>query len=65
MWRKNGKKRPHVGELPLDIVAQAKEHGDKAVTAIEKTEKKVTKNKDEFSRLKNDIHCYREFAYFF
>lgn len=62
---KKWKKEPHVGELPLDIVTQAKEHGDKAVTAIEKTEKKVTKNKDEFLRLKNDVHCYREFAYFF
>ena len=27
---KEWKKQPHVGELPLDIVAQVVEHGDKA-----------------------------------
>ena len=30
------KKQPHVGEMPLDIVAQVIEHGDKAVAAIDK-----------------------------
>lgn len=60
------KKEPHVGtEMPLDIIAQVIEHGDKAVTAIDGVEGKATKNKDEFERLRNDIHCYREFAYFF
>lgn len=58
------KKEPHTGELPLDIVAQVVEHGDKAVAAIDKVQG-ATKNKDEFARLRNDIHCYREFAYFF
>ena len=33
---KEWKKQPHVGELPLDIVAQVVEHGDKAVAAIDK-----------------------------
>ncbi|NLO70827.1 MAG: hypothetical protein GX102_07815 [Porphyromonadaceae bacterium] len=56
---------PHVGELPLNIIAEVVAHGDKAVAAIDKAEKKVTKNKDEFLRLKNDIYSYREFAYFF
>ena len=28
---KEWKKQPHVGEMPLDIVAQVIEHGDKAV----------------------------------
>lgn len=56
---------PHVGELPFDIVEQVVEHGDKAVEAIDKASSKVTKNKDEFDRLKNDVYCYREFAHFF
>lgn len=59
------KKQPHVGELPLDIIAQVVAHGDKAVAAIDKALGKVTKNAEEFNRLKNDIHCYREFAWFF
>ena len=62
---KKWKKEPHVGELPLDIIAEAIEHGDKAVNAIDKAASRVKKNKDEFDRLKNDVYCYREFAYFF
>lgn len=61
---KEWKKEPHIGELPLDLVSQVVEHGDKAVIAIDKVQK-TTKNKDEFERLRNDIHCYREFAHFF
>ncbi|NMB50611.1 MAG: hypothetical protein GX997_09240 [Bacteroidales bacterium] len=62
---KKWKNEKHIGELPLDVVVQAKDHANKAVAAIEKAAKKVKKNKDEFLRLKNDIYCYREFAYFF
>ena len=62
---KEWKHQPHVGELPLDIVAQTEAHGDKAVAAIDAVADKVTGNKDEFGRLQNDMHCYREFAYAF
>lgn len=56
--------KEHIGELPLQIVAEAMEHGDRAVAAIEAVTG-VTKDMDEFQRLHNDIHCYREFAYAF
>lgn len=60
------KKEPHVGtEMPLDIIQQVIDHGDKAVAAIDAVAGKATRNKDEFERLRNDMHCYREFAYFF
>src|SRR5574344_856693 len=62
---KEWKHQPHVGELPLDIVSQVEAHGDKAVAAIDAVADKVTKNKDEFQRVQNDMHCYREFAYAF
>ena len=62
---KEWKHQPHVGELPLDIVAQTEAHGDKAVAAIDAIADQVTENKDEFRRLQNDMHCYREFAYAF
>ena len=62
---KEWKHQQHVGELPLDIVEQTMEHGDKAVAAIDAVADKVTQNKDEFRRLQNDMHCYREFAYAF
>ena len=60
---KEWKKIPHTGELPLDIINQCINHGDKSVAAIDKVQ--ATINTDEFGRLKNDMHCYREFAYFF
>ncbi|MFA6811510.1 MAG: hypothetical protein WCR45_00240 [Bacteroidaceae bacterium] len=63
--KKEWMKQPHEGELPLDIIAQVAQHGDKAVADIDKVAAVVTKNKDEFLRLQNDMHCYREFAYFF
>ena len=59
------KKEPHVGELPLDIIAQTVAHGDAAVAAIDAAAVSVKKNKDEFARLQNDMYCYREFAYAF
>lgn len=62
---KNWKKQPHHGELPLDIVQQCMVHGDKAVAAIDRLAGKATLNQDELKRLMNDMHCYREFAYFF
>lgn len=62
---KEWKHEAHVGELPLDIIAQTIEHGDKAIAAIDSVAGKTTKNTEEFKRLQNDMHCYREFAYFF
>ena len=62
---KEWKNIKHVGELPLDIIAQAVSHGDKAKTAIDNAAPFVRNNKDEFARLQNDMHCYREFAYAF
>ena len=62
---KKWKNIPHTGELPLDIIAEAVEHGEQAVAAIDRAESGVTKNREEFLRLKNDVHAYREFAWFF
>ncbi len=62
---KEWKHQPHIGEQPLDIVAQTEAHGDKAVASIDAVADKVTENKGEFRRLQNDMHCYREFAYAF
>ena len=52
-------------ELPLDIVAQCMAHGDKAVAAIDAIKGGEGVSGEELSRLRNDIHCYREFAYSF
>ena len=56
---------PHVGETPPQIIREVVQHGEKAVTAIESAAPHVSKNKAEFERLRNDIHCYNTFANFF
>lgn len=62
---KEWKHEKHVGELPLDIVDQCVGHGDKAVKALNGLSGNISKNKDEFLRLVNDMNCYRDFAYSF
>lgn len=62
---KDWKGEKHVGETPPQIIRQVADHGAKAVAAIDKAESSVTKNKDEFNRLKNDMYCYDAFANFF
>ena len=59
---KEWKHESHVGELPLDIVAQCVSHGDKAVEALKGLAGNIRQNRDEFMRLVNDINCYRDFA---
>lgn len=59
---KEAKGERHTGELPLIIAQECVTHGEKAVAAIDDAEKSITRNRDEFMRLKNDMHCYREFA---
>jgi hypothetical protein len=54
--------QPHVGELPLDIVEQCRVHGLRAAAAVDGIADKITRNRDEFMRLQNDMHCYRDFA---
>lgn len=49
--------RTHTGETPVTATKEACDRAQKAVEAIDKAEKFVTKNIDEFERLRNDIHC--------
>ena len=56
------KHEPHVGELPLDIVDQCVEHGQRAVEAMKKITAQPTRHADELQRLRNDMECYRLFA---
>lgn len=59
---KEWKKEKHAGELPLNIVDECAVHGDKAVQAIELAAQHITKNRDEYERLANDMRCYKAFA---
>lgn len=62
---KEWNKQPHHGETPDQLISQAVAHGQAAATAIDKAASKVTKNKTEFKRLQNDMHCYQAYADFF
>ena len=60
---KEWNKQPHIGETPPIVIQQVKEHGDKAVEAIDKAAGFVTKNTAEFERVKNDVYANRAMAY--
>jgi hypothetical protein len=60
---KEARGETHIGETPVQIIGEVKEHGDNAVAAMEAVAGAVTKNKEEFDRLKNDMHCYKALAY--
>ncbi|MCP4311053.1 MAG: hypothetical protein GY790_07315 [Bacteroidetes bacterium] len=49
--------RPHVGETPPQIIKEVLDFSAEAVKEIEAAAPYVTKNKDEFERLRNDMHC--------
>jgi hypothetical protein len=56
---KEWKGEEHKGETPPQIIDDVVKRGQLAVEAIDKAEKAVTANKEEFARLKNDVYCYR------
>ena len=55
--KKESEGRPHSGETPVTVIEEACDHANKAVKEIEEAAKLVTSNKEEFARLRNDIHC--------
>jgi hypothetical protein len=59
---KDWKSQPHRGETPVRVADEVIRHGEKAVAAIERVAGKVTRNRDEFARLRNDMHCYDALA---
>jgi hypothetical protein len=59
---KEWKKEKHVGETPVQIMQEVVAHGAKAVQSIEQAAAAVTRESDEFNRIKNDMYCYRALA---
>ncbi|MEO6434801.1 MAG: hypothetical protein ABIP55_03435, partial [Tepidisphaeraceae bacterium] len=53
------KKQPHEGETPPQIIAEVLDFSGKAVASIDAAAPGVTKNRAEFDRLRNDVHCIR------
>lgn len=63
--KKEWENTTHEGETPVQIINEIVEHSKQAVLAINNAEAKVTQDKEEFNRLKNDMYCYNAFANFF
>ena len=59
---KEHKGQPHKGELPLDIVDQCVNHGDRALIEMAAVGTKPTRHADEYERVWNDFLCYATFA---
>lgn len=60
---KEWKGEKHLDNNPMNVIKEVVAHADSSVAAIERV-KDVKTNKEEFSRLKNDVYCMRAFAYF-
>jgi hypothetical protein len=50
---------PHVGETPEQIAREVLEFSQRAFAALEAASSHVTRNRDEFARLRNDAACIR------
>jgi len=59
---KEWQKQSHIGETPTQVIAEVKIHGQKALDAINAAEQNVTRNKEDFLLLKNDMLCYNALA---
>jgi hypothetical protein len=60
--RKEWNKEPHVGETPQSVVYAALDFAVKMMTKIDLAAPRVTKHRDEFRRLRNDLLCLRTLA---
>ena len=49
--------QPHEGETPVSINREVREFSKRAVEEIEAAAPNVTKNREEFNRLRNDMYC--------
>lgn len=59
---KEWKHEPHIGETPIQIIKEIKEHGRLAVLAIQAAKPFVKNNQGEFARIENDMYCHEAMA---
>ena len=57
--KKEWKHEPHAGETPPSIISEVLNYSARAVDAAETAAPLVTRNRDEFERLQNDVLCIR------
>jgi len=57
--KKEWQGKSHEGETPVQIIEEVERFSKSAVDAIDAAASHVTINREEFERLRNDIHCIR------
>jgi hypothetical protein len=57
--KKEWNHQPHVGETPESIIREVLDYSSQAVASVTSADPLVTKNRDEFERLRNDVHYIR------
>ncbi len=62
---KANNKEIHIGETPMTVIKDVGKFSSEAVKAIESVFPLITKNRDEFQRLQNDIRCIRAMSQFY
>ncbi len=55
----------HEGETPPEIIREVLDYSERAVAEIDAAGPMVTKDRDEFLRLRNDIYCVRAMSQFY
>jgi hypothetical protein len=63
--KKEWDKQPHVGETPPSILREVLDYSSNAVVSADTAAPFVTKNRNEFERLRNDVHCIRAMSEFY
>ena len=54
--------QPHTGETPPSIIREVLGYSSNAVAEIDAAQPAVTNNRDEYQRLRNDVHCIEAMA---
>lgn len=62
---KEWNKEPHLGETPVSVISNVLRHAESAVALLEAAAPSVTRNRDEFQRLRNDMDCTLAMARFY
>jgi hypothetical protein len=60
--KKEWNREPHKGETPPSIIREVLDYSSNAVAEADAAEPMVTKNRDEFERLRNDAHYIQTMA---
>jgi hypothetical protein len=62
---KEWNRQEHIGETPTEVIDQILNHSETAVAEINQAADYVSKNQEEFERLKNDMLCIRAMSEFY